>query len=142
MFKLPYLLYRVSLALVILALIILARINSVLAASIIVIGSSSSGAVLSATPSNLRNIYANCTITCYLMIFNSPTIPTSGSNTIAGTAAGNMVHCLGPSSNPFIFENLNESDFYSSGISVGISSTGCGVYTALSTAFIYAQVGL
>lgn len=88
---------------------------------------------------NLYSVYANSSVSGYLMVFNTTTTPTNGSTT-AGTASGNMVECVGPSTQPFISNLPGPPDVYSVGIYAAFSTTGCGTLTLSATAFIKGKV--
>jgi hypothetical protein len=104
----------------------------------IVCGSAVSGCVLSPGPnSELVASYATCTLACFLMLFNSPTIPSNGPTT-AGTAPGNMQGCIPIAAGTFASVSYapGPSERFSTGISAAISSTGCGTLTLSPTAFV------
>lgn len=107
----------------------------------VVAGSASPGVVVSTAPASLRGAYAICSSTCYLMIFNSITVPANGSTTAgAPNVSGAMVHCIGPSNSivPSIAYDYYNLEWFSVGIAIAISSTGCGTLTQSSVGFIHA----
>jgi hypothetical protein len=104
-----------------------------------VAGSASSSLVLKAAAGNLYSVYANSTVSGYLMVFNATSAPMNGSTT-AGVAANDMVQCVGPSTNPFLSFNPGPPEVYSVGITAAFSSTGCATLTLSATAFIHGSV--
>lgn len=107
----------------------------------VVAGSASPGVVVSAGPASLRSAYAICSSACYMMVFNSLTVPANGSTTAgAPNISGAMVHCVGPSSSivPSVNYDFYDLEWFSVGISIAISSTGCGTLTQSSVGFIHA----
>lgn len=107
----------------------------------VVAGSASPGVVVSAAPASLRGAYAICSSACYLMIFNSPTVPANGATTAgAPNISGAMVHCIGPSSSivPSVAYDYGNLEWFSVGIAIAISSTGCNTLTQSSVGFIHA----
>lgn len=102
----------------------------------VVSGSAVSGLVLKASAGNLYGAYVDATVTGWLMMFNSTAVPSNGATT-AGTASGNLVHCVGPSAQPFLSFGSGPPEVYSVGISAAFSSTGCGTLTLSATAFIH-----
>jgi hypothetical protein len=104
-----------------------------------VAGSASSSLVLKAAAGNLYSVYANSTVSGYLMVFNATSAPMNGSTT-AGVAANNMVQCVGPSTSPFLSFNPGPPEVYSTGITAAFSSTGCATLTLSATAFIHGSV--
>lgn len=107
----------------------------------VVAGSASPGVVVSASPASLRSAYAMCSSTCYLMVFNAVAVPANGATTAgAPNVSGAMVHCIGPSTSIVPSLNFNHEDleWFSVGIAIAISSTGCGTLTQSSVGFIHA----
>ena len=107
-----------------------------------VVGSASSSLVLKASPGNLYSVYANCSAACWLMVFNSVSVPSNGATT-AGTASGNMVECVPVVAGLATSINYGAaptSAFYSVGITAAISSTSCATLTLASTGFIHGTV--
>lgn len=105
----------------------------------IVAGSAASSSVLKATPGALQSVYATCTASCYLMIFNAVSAPANGATT-AGIASGNMQECIGPSLSPSIsYSGLPPSTF-TVGITAAISSTACATLTLSAVGFIHGTV--
>lgn len=107
----------------------------------VVAGSASPGVVVSASPASLRSAYAICSGTCYLMVFNAVAVPANGSTTAgAPNVSGAMVHCIGPSTTivPSLNYNHEDLEWFSVGIAIAISSTGCGTLTQSSVGFIHA----
>ena len=107
----------------------------------IVGGSALSGLVLKAAPGNMYSIYAVCTAACWLMVFNSVTIPGNGATT-AGTASGNLTSCIpiGAGGIGSVSYAPGPPEAFSVGISAAISSTSCATLTLSATAFIHALV--
>ena len=107
----------------------------------IVAGPASSGVVLSPIPAELVSAYAVCTAACWLMIFNSATIPANGATT-PGNAAGNLVSCIPIGAGLLASVNYapGPTERFTSGISVAISSTACTTLTLSATAFIHGLV--
>ncbi len=107
----------------------------------VIAGSSSSGVVLKASAGNLYGVYAVCTAACWLMIFNSATVPGDGATT-AGAASGNMQDCIPIPSGQTGSINYNPGppEVFSVGISAAISSTACATKTAATTGFIHGSV--
>jgi hypothetical protein len=102
-------------------------------------GSAASSQVLKASAGNLYSAYANSTVSGYLMIFNATAAPSNGSTT-AGTASGNLVQCVGPSTNPFLSFDPGPPEAYSVGITAVFSSTSCATLTLSATAFFHGSV--
>lgn len=107
----------------------------------VVTGSAASGLVLKATPGNLYSVYAECSAACWLMIFNSTTVPADGATT-AGVASGNLQDCLAipTGSNGSINYTPGPPEVFTVGISAAISSTTCATKTAATTGFIHGSV--
>ena len=107
----------------------------------VVVGSAANGAVLKAAPGNLYSVYAVCTAACWLMVFNSTTIPADGATT-AGTASGNMVSCvpIGAGQTGSVNYGSGPPEAFSVGITAAISSTACATLTKSATAFIHGYV--
>ncbi|MDR3538795.1 MAG: hypothetical protein P4L71_20030 [Acetobacteraceae bacterium] len=105
----------------------------------VVSGSAVSGVVLKASGGNLYNVQAVCTSACWLMVFNSATVPSNGSTT-AGTAAGSLQDCLpiAAGGSGTILYALPE--VFSIGISAAISSTACATLTLSTVGFIHGSV--
>lgn len=105
----------------------------------IVSGSAVSGVVVSASQASLRGAYAYCSSNCFMMIFNSATVPANESTTAgAPNVSGAMVHCIGPAAQPSISYDYRDLEFFTVGISIAISSTGCGTLTLSTVGFIHA----
>jgi hypothetical protein len=107
-----------------------------------VAGSSAQSIVAKAGPGNLYTAYAVCTTACWLMTFNSLTVPANGATT-AGTASGNMQNCIPILAGGAGGTNLGAigpPEQFTVGISVAVSSTACGTLTLASTAFIHGMV--
>jgi hypothetical protein len=107
----------------------------------IVAGPAASGVVLKAVYGELVSAYAVCTAACWLMIFNSPTIPAGGATT-PGNAPGNLVSCIpiGAGGLGSVSYAPGPFEAFTTGISVAISSTSCATLTPSSTAFIHGLV--
>jgi hypothetical protein len=103
----------------------------------VVAGSVSSGVILKASPGNLYSVSATCSAQCWLMVFNSTTVPSNGSTT-AGIATGNMTHCVPiPSGQIGSISYLGgPPEIYTTGMSTAISSTACATLTLSGVGFI------
>ena len=103
----------------------------------VVSGSLESGHVLKASPGCLLSGYAtvDATTTGYLMVFNSITVPSDGAVTPIECVYTN----LNPGSVGVNFAPL-PPEFFSVGISIAFSSTGCFTKTASPHAFFHAIV--
>jgi len=106
----------------------------------VVCGSAVSGCVLLNSPGQFFGAYAECTSACWLMVFNSTTVPGNGATT-AGKASGNMVDCIDIAANSsrsvnYIFNPI----VMSVGISIAISSTACATLTLSAVGFIHGTV--
>ena len=106
-----------------------------------VAGPASSGVVAKAGYGELVSAYAVCTAACWLMIFNSPTIPAGGATT-PGNAAGNLVSCIpiGAGGLGSVSYAPGPFEAFTTGISIGISSVACATFTPSATAFIHVLV--
>lgn len=102
-------------------------------------GSVASGCVLKSSPGNLYSVYVNSNASVYLMIFNSISIPSNGSTT-SGTASGNMVECIGPSTSLSISYTGLPPEIFSTGISAAVSTTGCGTLTLSASANFHGYI--
>ena len=106
----------------------------------VVCGSAVSGCVLLASPGQFFGVYAECTSACWLMVFNSTTVPSNGATT-AGKAAGNMVECIDIAA---AGHGLIQYQYFplvmNTGISVAISSTACATLTLSAVGFIHGLV--
>lgn len=107
----------------------------------VVCGSAVSSCVLKASPGNLFSVYAECTATCWLMVFNRVDAPTNGATT-AGSASGNMVECVpvNPGGVTSIANSGMPPTIYTVGIVAVISSTTCATLTLATTGFINGKV--
>ncbi len=106
-----------------------------------VTGSAAPSLILKAAAGHLIAAYANCTAACWLMIFNSATVPGDGATT-AGTASGGLQDCIPIAAAGVGGVNYAPQplEFFSVGITAVISSTACGTKTAASTGFIHGTV--
>ena len=102
-----------------------------------VCGSAVSSCVAKASPGQFLGVYAECSVACWVMVFNRTTAPTNGSTT-AGTASGNMSDCFEIATN-----DTSKSLFYtpypvwySVGITVAISSATCTTLTLATVGFV------
>lgn len=103
-------------------------------------GPSISGKVLAAQSANFYGVYANSPVSVWLMVFNSATIPGNGATAPGGSGtSGALVHCVGPSSNPFISFGGDPPEPFSTGVSVALSSTPCGTLTLSASGFIHGR---
>ena len=100
-------------------------------------GGAVSGLVLKAAPGNLYDVYATCTQLCWLQVFNSATVPASGA-IIGGSASGQMQDCVPIAGSGWARINYNPGpmEFFSAGISAGISASACGTFAPISVGFI------
>jgi hypothetical protein len=106
----------------------------------VVCGSAVNGCVLLASPGRFFGAYAECTSACWLMVFNSTTIPTNGATT-AGKASGNMVDCIDIAANGSRSVNyIYNPIVLNVGITIAISSTACATLTLSAVAFIHGTV--
>lgn len=87
---------------------------------------------------NLYGAYAQASSSVYLFVFNQTSAPTNGSTT-SGTASGNLVDCIGPSTQPSINYTPGPPEVFSAGIYAALSSTACGTLT-LTTGTIHGSV--
>jgi hypothetical protein len=87
---------------------------------------------------NLYGAYAQASSSVYLFIFNQTSAPTNGSTT-SGTASGNLVDCIGPSTQPSINYAPGPPEVFSAGMYAALSSTACGTLT-LTTGTIHGSV--
>jgi len=106
----------------------------------VVCGSAVNGCVLLNSPGQFFGAYAECTSACWLMVFNSTTVPSNGATT-AGKASGNMVDCIDIAAGSsrsvnYIFNPI----VMSVGISIAISSTACATLTLSAVGFIHGTV--
>lgn len=116
--------------------------NPAAALTPIVCGSAVSSCVLKASAGTFFSAYAECSAACYMMVFNSTTLPGNGATT-AGTASGNMVHCIpitAANASGFIDNGAGAPETFSVGMTVAISSTGCATLTASAVGFVHAKV--
>lgn len=107
----------------------------------VVAGSASPGVVVATSAASLRSAYAICSAACYMMIFNSIAVPANGATTAGSpTVSGAMVHCIGPSSSivPSVNYDYYDLEWFSVGIAIAISSTGCSTLTQSSVGFVHA----
>ena len=104
-----------------------------------VAGSAATSLVAKSSPGALTDAYFVCSATCYLLIYNATSDPGNGSTT-AGTASGNLQDCIGPSTGQTINYLGNAPEAFSVGITLVISSTGCGTETQSNVGFIHARV--
>ena len=104
-------------------------------------GSAAASVVLKSSSGTLFSVYATSSAAGWLMIFNATSLPSNGSTT-AGTATGNMQHCVPLAANgtTSITYNGGPPEPFSAGIVAAISSTGCATLTAESTGFIHGIV--
>jgi hypothetical protein len=104
-------------------------------------GSAISSLVLKASTGNLYGIYAECSSACWLMVFNSTTVPSNGSTT-AGVASGNLVECIPilANSSGSITYAPGPPAIYSVGMTAAISSTTCATLTLSAVGFIHGLV--
>lgn len=107
----------------------------------VVSGSASSGVILKASAGNLYSVSATCSAACWLMVFNSATVPSNGSTT-AGIASGNLQECIGIASGAtgIISTIGGPPESFTTGISAAISSTACATLTLATTGFIRGSV--
>lgn len=87
---------------------------------------------------NLYGAYAQASSSVYLFVFNTTSAPTNGSTT-SGTASGNLVDCIGPSTQPSINYAPGPPEVFSAGMYAALSSTACGTLT-LTTGTIHGSV--
>ena len=87
---------------------------------------------------NLYGAYAQASSSVYLFIFNTTSAPANGSTT-SGTASGNLVDCIGPSTQPSINYAPGPPEVFSAGMYAALSSTACGTLT-LTTGTIHGSV--
>ena len=105
-----------------------------------VCGSAVSSCVLKAAPGNLYGVYAECSVACWLMVFNATSAPIDGATT-AGKASGNLVDCVAVAANgQASITFIDFPVYYSVGITAVISSTTCATKTAATTGFIHGTV--
>lgn len=101
-------------------------------------GTTTAGVVVKASAGNLYDGYAVCTAACWLMIFNSTTVPADGATT-SGIATGNLQDCIPVSaglSGSLSAQGL-PPEIYTVGISAVVSSTACAIKTASATGIIH-----
>jgi hypothetical protein len=103
----------------------------------VVAGSASSGIVVKSSAGNLYSVSATCTAACWLMVFNSVTVPADGATT-AGVASGNLQECLpiGAGGTGGVDYRSGPAEAFSVGIAAAISSTPCATKTASAVALI------
>jgi len=102
-----------------------------------VCGSAANGCVLQASPGLFYGAYAECTSACWLMVFNSTTVPGNGATT-AGKASGNLVECIDIAANGSKILQYNFAPIVmTTGISVAISSTACATLTLSAVGFVH-----
>lgn len=103
-----------------------------------VAGAAVSSLILKASIGHLISAYATCTAQCWLMIFNSATVPGDGAVT-SGTASGNLQECIPIASGGIGSLNYAPGpyEFFSVGITAVISSTACSTKTASTVGFIH-----
>ena len=105
-------------------------------------GSAVSSCVLKATNGNFFGIYAECTAACWLMVFNTKTVPSNGATTAGnGSTANAMVECVdigAGSSRSITYPSYPVA--YSTGIIAVISSTACATLTLSTVGFIRGTV--
>jgi hypothetical protein len=106
-----------------------------------VAGSAASSLILKSGAGHLIGSYANCTAACWLMIFNSATVPGDGATT-AGTASGGLQDCIPIAAGGVGGINYTPQplEFFSVGITAVISSTACATKTASTVGFIHGTV--
>lgn len=106
----------------------------------VVSGSASSGVVVKASAGNLYGVYATCTANCWLMVFNSTTVPGDGA-TVAGVASGNLQDCvpIQAGTGSSINYQPGPAEVFTVGISIAISSTACSSKTASTTGYVHAS---
>lgn len=94
----------------------------------------SSGIIIKASPGCLISAYAvaNTAAAGYLMAFNSKTVPADGSV--------KPLECVPVAANSYNFINLapQPPEFYSAGISLAYSSTGCLTKTTSDSVWFHA----
>jgi hypothetical protein len=93
------------------------------------------GMIIKPSPGCLLAAYVvNSTIAGFMMIFNSATIPADGAVT--------PIHCIpiGASSYQWINFAPQPPEFYSAGVSLAFSTTGCFTKTVSATLFMHAIV--
>jgi hypothetical protein len=103
----------------------------------VIAGSAANGVVVKPSAGNLYSAYATCTAACWLMAFNSTTIPADGATT-AGTASGNLQDCvpIAAGGSGTIGSAGGPPETFTVGISLAISSTACATKTAAATGFV------
>lgn len=93
----------------------------------------SASLVAKATAGNLYGYNVTSAATAgYILIFNSATVPADGTVTPA--------MCLPLAANTGIDQSYRTPEYYSAGVTLVFSSTGCFTKTASATAFISANV--
>ncbi len=103
-------------------------------------GSAVSSCVLKSSPGNFYGVYADCTATCWVMVFNAIALPSNGATT-AGSASGNLVECFDiAAGGSKSLTYLPFARFFTVGITVAISSTACASLTAATVGFISGSV--
>jgi hypothetical protein len=93
------------------------------------------GLILKAAPGCLIAAYLlNSTTAGYLMVFNSITVPADGAVT--------PIHCIPIAASSYQYLNFapQPPEWYSTGISVAFSTTGCFTKTVSSALFIHGLV--
>jgi hypothetical protein len=105
-----------------------------------VCGSAVSSCLLKGSPGVFYGVYASCSAACWLMVFNSTTVPSAGATT-AGKASGNMTECISilAGSAASIAYPFNPIPM-STGVMAVISSTGCATMTLSTVGFVHGTV--
>lgn len=107
----------------------------------VVCGSAVSSCVLKNASGFLYGVYATCTSTCWLMVFNAVAAPSNGGTT-AGISSGNIQECIfipAGGSNGINYLPGPPSTF-ANGITAVISSTSCGTLTLATIGFIHGVI--
>lgn len=103
-------------------------------------GSAVDRCVLKASAGNFYGVYAECSVACWLMVFNATSAPSNGSTT-AGKSSGNMVDCVSiPAADQRGISYTVFPVAMSVGITAAISSTPCATLTLATTGFIHGTV--
>lgn len=106
-----------------------------LAATPVISAVAESGHVLKAAPGCLISVYATIGATGgFLMVFNSITVPVDGA-----VAPQDCIQVAASTSN-FLNWAPQPPEFFSVGVSIAFSTTGCFTKTASATAFFHAIV--
>jgi hypothetical protein len=111
-------------------------VPSAFPATAVVSPSAESGRVLKASPGCLLAVYVTTgAVAGYITTYNSITVPADG-------ASQTPINCVAVAANSSVGLNFapQPPEFYSTGIAVAFSSTGCFTKTASATAFFHALV--